>query len=418
MKNLLLILLLTSTAFAGRKVTLGFEIGVAGTGKGVPSPDGFTAQVFNGGISTGALFRSGTYARLYTCQTGNNTQDLMQSISCTAPIYARTWFRGAVGDDTPSRWIQIWTFTEGSNSVSMVLTITRRLALMVNGTYTDSTTNPITNADGWYLCKIYSTWAASGNTHILKVGSQTMTRTDNFTSPTPSNLTLWFGAIESQSTSMSIHFDDFSLNDATGDLENNFPDDSAHIVFMPVVVDTSIGDWVAGAGATTSLFEALNNLPPTGTTDADATNIKNVTSSATSDYDGATLSYNTFGIPSTSGIRVIVPVTRHGEHAATGTISGAVKLVSNPPDTAEATFTYGADAGAHGADNATGTLKWYTAYGTPVYGRFIEQYINRDARPVVRVGKRTATTAQACVDLLGLVVEYGSMTGRIRRHHF
>jgi hypothetical protein len=95
-------------------------------------------------------------------------------------------------------------------------------------------------------------------------------------------------------------------------------------------------------------------------------------------------------------VTVAQAIVNTGSSSATDT-AGGLKAVSNPADSGE-TALAAFDNGIAG----TFPTNWLTTRGALVY----DPTVALGTSPVVRIGKRTATTRVAMVDLLGLYVEY------------
>jgi hypothetical protein len=147
----------------------------------------------------------------------------------------------------------------------------------------------------------------------------------------------------------------------------------------------------------------VNNTPPVGLAAASATNasqIENPTSSATDNCDFNMQSYLVAGVPAGSTIYGVRSIVAHGEEIATGTKAGSVQILSNPAQGAESAFNYGNDAGAEGTYPTT----WAVAADVEVSGSGVAL----GTQPVVRIGKRTATTRVVSVCFVGLYIDYYS----------
>lgn len=192
----------------------------------------------------------------------------------------------------------------------------------------------------------------------------------------------------------------FYIFDADDFVQDNtaWPD-ADKVLFLLPTSDNARNGWTGGVGGTTNLFNAVDNVPPIGTaTETDSTQIESATNSATDNYDANVQSYSTGGIVSGDTIKAVQAIAVHGEDISTGTKSGAVTVVSNPAQAAETTFTYGNDGGALG----TWPSVWITTYGALT----LNPSVTLATSPVVRVGKRTATTRVVSCCLLGLYVDY------------
>lgn len=197
-----------------------------------------------------------------------------------------------------------------------------------------------------------------------------------------------------------LYVDDVALNDDQGASQNSWPG-AGKIVLLKPVSDNAVGTgWVDGDGAGT-LFGSVDNSPPVGVNvAADGTQIKNLTSTATGNYDANMTSYSTAGLVSTDTITLVQAFCDHGEEASPGTKNGAIQIVSNPAQVSEDSFIYGDDSGADG----TWSTGWRTSWGTAQYG----PSVTLATSPILRVGKRTATTREVHVDAMGIYVEYNN----------
>lgn len=72
-----------------------------------------------------------------------------------------------------------------------------------------------------------------------------------------------FDTVGSVSTAVDIYYDDVALNDDTGGSENSWPDIGKIVMLRPTSDNARVG-WTDNAGATTNLYDALDNTPPSG----------------------------------------------------------------------------------------------------------------------------------------------------------
>lgn len=383
-------------------------------------------QTFSGTMFIDSTnFHSGTRSLRFDINSASQPNTAWSFPSVSRPYHWRIWFRY---DAAPNGASRVFIAYNGTDQVGLRLQTNGKLSLETQNV-DRVTTAAALPTNTWLLIKIASNWQSTGNSPYdsLQVNGETLVTNTAFTTTGPTVMNIgWTDNTITGSTFFKIWFDDIAFNDGSGSAETGAPDDSGHVVYLRPVSDNAIGGWTAGAGSTSNLWDAVNQLPPRGIVgDDNATSIKNVVSSATDNYDANIQSYTAAGIPATAKIRLVQAVVRAGEHSATGTESGAVQLVSNPSDGGETTFSFGDDAGAHGNDTtqsitAASTLNpdlnWRTEMGSYVY----LPTVVRGTQPVVRVGKRTASTNQVCVDFIGILVEYGAngsepaATGRVR----
>lgn len=197
-------------------------------------------------------------------------------------------------------------------------------------------------------------------------------------------------------------FDDFAINDDTGGKQNTWPGNGKVVMLKPVATTERVG-WVAGAGGTSGLFEAIDNRPPTGVKAASATNgsqIKDATNNSTDTTSYEMASYSTpvenggGGVGGSDTVRVLMPILRGGQDSATARNIG-LTVVSNPA-IAE---TINSNAAAIAETEPT---NWTTHNIAYTYDPTVE----KEVKPVLKIRKATATTDNVMVDLLGLYVEY------------
>lgn len=173
------------------------------------------------------------------------------------------------------------------------------------------------------------------------------------------------------------------------------------IVLLPSSISAA-GGWVEGDGAgTAGIVGAISTKPPPGVASASetsATNMESATNSATDNIDLTMQSYTTGGIGASDTVNAVTAIVRHGEDIATGTKGGSVQITSNPAEGAETSFNYGGDGGAHAGEVGV----WVTGQSTLTAAPSLT-FANQ---PVVRIGKRTATTRVVCVDFVGIYVDY------------
>lgn len=207
------------------------------------------------------------------------------------------------------------------------------------------------------------------------------------------------GWIDAPGASKDIYLDDMAVNDDTGANQTSWPG-SGKVYYLPPVSDNARGaNWVAGAGGTTNLWDAVDANTPAGVATASATNtsqIKNTnTADTTGNYDVNLQSYDAAGIASTDTIVLVQSVLQVGD---TGTqISGARQIVSNPAQASEETLPsmgIGATIGSYGTN-------WESLWGTPQYS----PTVTRATQPVLRIGRRGTQAAELHCCGMRLAVE-------------
>jgi hypothetical protein len=405
----LIFLFCFSHGFAGRKFMASFD----GTHANMQAKnfDGFDLVTNrNGGGFERVAGRTG-YAMGIAANNSFWSNVTYTGLTGTDTCYLRVWFEFKTNAYHEANTQHIVELSNVGNTqgIAIAALTNGKLVFQVNGTNIDTTTNALT-LNSFYIIKIKSKWAASGSVHTCQIGTEQMkTSNINMSENFPTRLFLgWAGA--TNTTAYHVAFDDLAINDSQGSSENSFPDDSGKIVAMIPVSDNSRGGWTGGGGSTTNTYLGLIKIHPLGFcvstpyVEYDSTQIKNSVSSSTDNYDVNIQSYSTVGVAANDTILLVQSLARTGEHATANIKAGAVALLSNPTDAGETSFSFGHDEGMHTFDDngVASSGIWRNAYGAIVY----RPSVTLGTSPVARVGKRTATTDQVCVDFLGVLMEY------------
>jgi hypothetical protein len=271
-----------------------------------------------------------------------------------------------------------------------------RIMLNVAGNSRGTTTNAAVVGSS-YCLQMSMKIDGANSVHVIKVFGETLSYDGN--EPDTQAVSYLYVGKDAGDPTYDIYFSDFVLNDDQGSDENSYPDPQEHVGYLMPIGENAIGGWTGGGGGVTNLFDAVNNAPPAGnSSETDQTNVKNAVASATDNIDFVCQPYSILGIGSGYNIHVVRAIVRHGEHTATNTKAGAVLIALNPLQPSEDGFTFGGDAGAHGTEIGN----WRTTFGAPQYSPTVAYETN----PIVRVGKRTATTDVVCCDFVALIVSY------------
>jgi hypothetical protein len=174
--------------------------------------------------------------------------------------------------------------------------------------------------------------------------------------------------------------------------------------------DSADGNWTDGAGGTASIFEAVNNVPPTGvsTATSGATNqAENASSSVPSSLDVTMQSYTAAGIGASDTINALYTVIEAGSSSTTGSDTMTHELVSNPAVAANGTNSVDIVAGTY-------PTNWNRGQGT-----ITEQpSVTKGTAPVMRVTKTGAVTRVHTVCFMGIMVSYSPTPAATGRRYF
>ena len=366
-----------------RTVICGFEANDNITGN-------LTTQAVDGRLQgTGATIdtttvRSGTYALKIALTSGTAGYFLSQH-NLSNGRYTRFYLRVTALPSSTAR--KLFGNTTG---IHLRLNPAGTLALYNNTTLIGTTTTALTDTTKWYRIEIRLADGTSVPT-VLIDGNTEITASPASWTMAP----LHIGANDTVADTYTAYFDDLTEDDA------GFPGDGKVVLLLPES-DNTRTNWTAGAGATTSLFAAVDNLPPAGVASASETNTSNIesaSSTGTATYIAAMSTYSSKGIAAGDTVNAIDIMILHGEDIATGTKNGTFELTSNPVVGSTA-FAFGNDAGAHGAYNAS-TGIW----------PFAETFQNAPTvtvgnAPLFKVVKTDTTTRVACICFMGIYVDY------------
>lgn len=279
-----------------------------------------------------------------------------------------------------------------AGQLNLRITSTGALELRDNTTVLGTSTLTLSNTDLWYHIEMEATGA---NATLYVDGSS------EATGASTSLCGLRFGATDTVAATYTAYFDDIA--NYASDTGKTHP---GRVVLLKPTSVNAAGGWVEGDGAgTAGMAAAVATTPPPGLASASetsATNIESPTNSATDNCDMNMTTYAAAGVGPYDTINGVRGFVRHGEDIATATKNGALFHVSNPADPGgEVTFVFGGDIGAHGSD-AGGGAGWSTTF----YSTIQTGAITLTTAPVLRVGKRTATTRVVCVDFMGIYVDF------------
>ena len=208
------------------------------------------------------------------------------------------------------------------------------------------------------------------------------------------------GCNETEASAIDLYFDDLIVDDAA-----HVP--PSKVATLLPISDNSRTNWTAGAGATTNLFDAVDNNPAGGVASASETNTTNIESASntgTANYVANLATYASAGINAADTVRGVTLFCRNGEDIATGTKTGTFELTGNPVVGTTA-FTFGNDNGAHAAENGGAWVTSTASSSSPS--------VTVGSSPTMRVTKTDTTTRVACVDLMGINVAWTPVDARV-----
>lgn len=369
------------------KYITGFEMGSVGeffSVTGSPSVQSTTVRI-------------GTYA--LQCNTSGATAYVAQK-SIAAGGTARTSGLGA----SCAFWLRIGTLPsancniyQGLNSVGTPISYLR---LNADGTLT-------TSSDGSTdLATSSNALSADGQWHLIEFRQGGNAYVDGAIWVNGGNTSGGSGVTEIRlgvltSCTSNLYFDDVVNYQESGTITIQSTTYKT-ISLLPTGDPVSLNSWTNGGGGTTSIFEGVNNVPPTGT--ASATNgikIKNAASGSNLEYVATMQTYTAAGVPSGSTVLATMGICNDSQEVTTGTKAGDIWIASNPDGRAAAgtdTFDYGND----GAATGTFPTGWTTHFTTPQSS----PTVTLSSAPTLSVSKTGSTTRVVDVDYMAINVLY------------
>jgi hypothetical protein len=288
-----------------------------------------------------------------------------------------------------------------SGSACRIYTADESVTLNTNGTLTaggGSASSQALSVDGlWHRIEV------NGNSNLDATGMEVyvdgvLWSSDSGATFPATPASVQIGAFFNNTTA-DLYFSDLLFDDASFST-TGLPGDGLVKLLLPTADPGALNSWTNGGGGTTSIFEGVNNIPPTGA--AASTNgikIKNAASGGNLDYTPTMQTYLAAGIPVGSRINAVMAICNDGEEVATATKAGGVWVASNPAQGAGGnSFDYGDDGGALG----TFPTGWKTHVG-PVTSN---PSVTLSTAPTMTVRKTTSTTRVVDVDFMGIYVDY------------
>lgn len=216
-------------------------------------------------------------------------------------------------------------------------------------------------------------------------------------------ITFWqAGHHEAGESGVDVWISHVLLNDSTGEKENGDPG-YQKVSALKVISDQAREGFTGGGGSTEKLYEAVDNFPPAGLSNASKTNasqIYSATSSTTHYYRGLTATYEASigsggaGLIAADTITAMVALARIS-NSTTTTRSMGVKCNANPEIT---------EATASTIATATGTDP--TGWKTIATAHLHAPSVTRASGAQPQVRKNAATSNATACDMLLVYVSY------------
>lgn len=350
--------------------------------------------------------RSGTYALQAAASAGEAQLNVAPLFSAGDALgttyYVRFYFRLASFQASQTVEVGRVEYTGGNGVCFLVSSagVTELRAITAGTTYTSVGTGPTVSTGTWYMGEL----AVSCGTGAVDYGEARLDGTSFASSSTLSitdsapGMIVRLGSFGVGHTSThTVFIDDVACNDGSGASQNSWPGSGKLVLLKPTSDNARVG-YVTGAAGTTSLFDAVNNLPPTGAATGTATNrIHSPTNNATDTYDANLTTYTTAGVAGTDQVNVVDLHANVG--GATTTVANqALQMISNPVI-------------AEGTSIAKPSAAWGTFPTNWAWGfsniRAYTPTVTLGTAPVMRIRRATANANQVGADAMGAYVDYG-----------
>lgn len=213
------------------------------------------------------------------------------------------------------------------------------------------------------------------------------------------NASQW-GAPGTEASAVDLYIDDVIVDDA------GFLQPSKVDIALPIS-DNTVTNTTDANGATTNLWQAVDNTPPAGVAQAnEAANPKSCIhfpASLAETYTANLETYTTLGVGAGDTVIACQSIVRHGEDVATGTKNGTFGVLTNPSvGGGGVPTTFGLDAGAHGAEPGL----WATSLGAVL----TSPSVTLGTSPTISV-QRASEARVGCVDFMGMTVAWTPSVG-------
>lgn len=365
--------------------------------------DGFTlsgvptvvASPFTGG-GPYAMEAVGTATAVYALYTAGIVGNI--------GYYVRTRFRtsGSPAVDTYVMSVGQPTTTNAASMGLAILAGTLSLRLYGNNAVRGTTgVTLLANTD--YLIELFVEYNIGGGANETITGRVDGVQFDTVTASIAGTVPPTFGLGLSANAGITVHYTDWAINNDQGADNNTWCGDARTTLLLPVSDDGAnsfIGadGWRAGNSATTNLWDAVNNTPPTGAASPGTTASQIVcdTPSTTRLYVAISATYDSV-LAAGDTLNCVQGLAATGESIATGTKAGPVDLFANPVGAGTTNFNFGNDVGADG----TFPTNWYVIR-TAVE---VAPSVTRSSGVKLRIGEGT-NTRSADVCFMGVYVDY------------
>jgi hypothetical protein len=388
---------------------------------------GETGHIHAEGVTTGGTGtqtfdtgtkRTGTRAYKFDGGAGGNfIRALYAFTGATSRTYwATCWFHLPAGTGLPATANRLLGFLNTGatlNICSIELTAGGKIQLRIghdgsgNSAQHGSDSSATVTHSTWYRLDLAVETAAGANDYAecWLDGTSVASGTGlSFSDSAPGILYWGWGAGASGAAGPGanevVFVDDILLQDEQGSANNTLPaEDEGVVLLLPESDFANVSDrWLEGAGGTTNLWEAVNNIPPAGVSTGSSTatsQIENAINNTTNEYDALMQSYATAGLGSSDVVTAVYSLVEGANSSTTG--SDTLDFLMHGGNPSESTNRQSIDIVA-----STYPSGWNRLVGPPQENPSVVIATS----PKVGVAKVVGTTRVATVCLMSMYVSY------------
>lgn len=295
--------------------------------------------------------------------------------------------------------------TASGGTLALGLNANGTLALRAATTTRATSTNAFTADNTWHLVEFdcgYSATNVGMQAYVDGISWVSNTTDTAVTTTTTAD----FGVITA--TTANVFFDDIVVEDGTlGGTDVGYK----IVLLKPTADSARSAGWFRTDGTTTTgLFNEVNIVPPAGNTSTvlgTGKHVRDSASSTTDNYDATCATYASAGIVGYDEVAAVQALTNTAQGVTTNSPkAGAIVIASNPTGQTENSFDYGLPNGTAGSTTAAAMGTFPAGWGTNMGPVTAQPAIDLATGPVVRIGKRIASTREVDGDFLGVNVMY------------
>ena len=365
---------------------------------------GLNATNITYGLVVTSPVRSGTYAYKFDSGGTNGNSYAITEVIITHEQYTRLYVNFPGWPTAPTGGIAIMLASDVGSGFAVAINASGQLSLWNTYTNTQLGSAVQIQLNTWVRVEMYAHYASTASAAEMQVdgvsgGLFTNENNPNSTTDTQ-NLRIGWGGNKPGANSV-FYVDDIAVNSSAGADNNSWPGSGKVLLLLPTA-DSSVGTgWTDGAGGTSGIYVAVDNIPPAGVADASRTatsQIRNATNNLSA-YAATMATYSSVGLIATDTINAVAPFIVSGSGTASATKTGSLTL-SNPTlaKTSVGAFNFNTTAVATFGTGYSWRFRYIAAANKPS--------VTLGTAPVLTITQDTANTNITEVCFVGVYVDY------------